>query len=106
MSSIGTVLSWNLEDGWGVIESADTPGGCWFHVSAWLARGAEPQVGTPVAFDPEAGRQDGYDFRALGVWPADSSPVSREVNEGSTAYASFGWVTITGPDGEEIVEPL
>ncbi|WP_220095795.1 MULTISPECIES: hypothetical protein [unclassified Rhodococcus (in: high G+C Gram-positive bacteria)] len=32
--AIGVVTTWNGEEGWGVIDSADTPGGCWTFYSA------------------------------------------------------------------------
>ncbi|GAA1478826.1 hypothetical protein GCM10009623_32720 [Nocardioides aestuarii] len=28
-----TVREWNAEQGWGVLDSAETPGGCWAHFS-------------------------------------------------------------------------
>ena len=36
----GVVRLWNDEDGWGVIDSVRTPGGCWAHFS--VVAGAEP----------------------------------------------------------------
>ncbi|ROO52320.1 hypothetical protein EDC02_7242 [Micromonospora sp. Llam0] len=35
----GVIRSWNVDEGWGVIDSAETPGDCWAHFSA--AAGAE-----------------------------------------------------------------
>jgi CspA family cold shock protein len=28
-----TVREWRAEDGWGVLDSVETPGGCWTHFS-------------------------------------------------------------------------
>ena len=34
MSAVGRVRTWHEEEGWGVLDCDETPGGCWFHVSA------------------------------------------------------------------------
>ena len=76
MTSSGRIRSFDDEEGWGVIESPDTPGGCWVHFSAWSAQESVfPRVGAPFAFIYEEGPQDGYDFRALEAWPQDADPV-------------------------------
>lgn len=108
MTSTGQIRSWDAEEGWGVIDSPETPGGCWLHFSAWLTeKDREPPPGTPVEFVYEAGRQDGYDFRALQAWPLGAEPARHDASsEPSSAYTSFGWFTITGPDGEQITKPL
>jgi CspA family cold shock protein len=67
----GSIRSWDDEQGWGVLDSADTPGGCWAHFS--VVRGAglgAMQPGAPVLFDFEVGEQDGYSYRATDVTPA------------------------------------
>ena len=33
MSTVGTVRVWHRDEGWGVIDSPETPGGCWAHFS-------------------------------------------------------------------------
>jgi len=33
VQSVGTVREWHTEEGWGVIDCPDTPGGCWVHFS-------------------------------------------------------------------------
>jgi cold shock protein len=84
MNSTGTVSMWRGEEGWGVIDSPDTPGGCWFHFShlwhvdlpegrALEVKGGyrDARVGESVEFDYEPADQDGYSFRADSVWPVD-----------------------------------
>lgn len=83
--SVGTVTQWHNDKGWGVIDSPDTAGGCWFHYSHLWA-GALPQlqpgesmsvsggfreafVGEIVDFDWERADQDGYACRATDVRP-------------------------------------
>jgi CspA family cold shock protein len=106
VSSEGKVSEWHGEEGWGVIEAPDTPGGCWAHYSAILTDGhAELHAGDVVTFTYERVEQDGYHFRAVDVWPPgiDPSTVTRAtpVTEPSDAYRSM--LLIRLDDGEVIV---
>ncbi|KAA0018978.1 cold-shock protein [Antrihabitans cavernicola] len=103
--TVGVVRSWYGEEGWGVIDSAETPGGCWVHFSHLWA-GAMPKaapgqslavrtsgtrqlrVGETVDFDWEAVTQDGFAFRATDVRP-DGEPPRWEIVESTGGYASF-----------------
>lgn len=77
MTTSGTVRFWLCEDGWGVIDSPQTPGGCWAHFSSVRVAGyAALAAGQPVRLDWEAADHDGYRFPARRVWPAGSEPVS------------------------------
>lgn len=90
MSSVGTVRFWRENDGWGVIDSPDTPGGCWVHFTH-LWSGLRPELGEhtslevsggarnlheseTVDFDWESPGQDGYSFRAVDVRPRREPP--------------------------------
>lgn len=107
MTSTGQIRSWDAEEGWGVIESPETPGGCWVHSSAWLSGDWDPPPGTPVEFTYAPGRQDGYAFRAIEAWPQGDEPVRQDAtSEESSVYSSVGWFTVTGPDGQPINKPL
>lgn len=66
----GSVRSWLLEEGWGVLDSSETPGGCWFHFSV-LAPGVGVVLtpGQRVQFEWEDANQDGFRYRALSVAP-------------------------------------
>ncbi len=90
MSSVGIVRTWNGEDGWGVVDSAETPGGCWTHFGAVAVtglRGLSP--GQRVEIEWEKADQDGYRFRARRVWPAGEEPAPAEMASGeSSAYRS------------------
>ncbi|MET4002289.1 MULTISPECIES: cold-shock protein [Arthrobacter] len=73
MVTTGTVRSWNDEEGWGVIDSPVTPGGCW--VSFADVRLQAPgflslSPGQEVLFEWEAADQDGFCFRARAATPA------------------------------------
>ena len=67
--SIGTVREWNDEQGWGVIESDRTPGGCWAHYSAIVGEGFRTvAVGATVVLEWEqVTDQDGYRYRATRI---------------------------------------
>lgn len=70
MSVRGTVREWHAEDGWGVIDSPETPGGCWTHFSVIQCEGYRAlTAGQVVQLDWEAPGQDGYPFRAVQVFP-------------------------------------
>jgi CspA family cold shock protein len=75
VTSTGTVREWNDDDGIGVIDSADTPGGCWVHFSYIVTEGWRSlNPGDQVGFTYEAVPQDGYGYRAVLVWPPGVQP--------------------------------
>lgn len=68
METTGTVRSWNDEQGWGVIDSGQTPGGCWAHFTQVAVpgyRSLAPQQ--RVRFEWESAEQDGFSYRAVRV---------------------------------------
>lgn len=72
----GTVRLWHDEDGWGVIDSEQTPGGCWAHFADVAVAGHRTlSPGQQVEFGWESADQDGFAFRATRVWPAGTQPV-------------------------------
>jgi CspA family cold shock protein len=70
----GSVRWFDGEEGWGIIDSPEVPGGCFVHFSNIVGVGYRNlEDGEEVAFtfkDAEF-KQDGCDFLALQVWPAD-----------------------------------
>ncbi len=100
MFSHGVVREW--DDGFGVIDSEDTPGGCWVWHSSIVADGYRSlSVGAQVTFTHERVPQDGYDYRAVLVWPPGvepGTPQAPRISEGpSDAYRST--LTIRWADG-------
>ena len=86
----GTVRFWHDEEGWGVIDSPDTPGGCWTHFSVVAVDGyASLSAGQAVRLEWEPADQDGYRFRTVRTWPADQQPVQRQVQPPSAAVGSL-----------------
>ncbi len=107
METQGQVRVWHPGDGWGVIDSPATPGGCWTHYSALLVAGYRTiEVGAAVELSFEAADQDGFSFRAVEVWPAGQTPVRvhEEVVGPSAAYRSFLSLT-HGDDGDAPQHP-
>lgn len=100
-SARGTVREWHAEDGWGVLDSEDTPGGCWAHYSTVLMAGYRTlQAGQEVRFTFEAPGQDGHAFSAEEVWPADHTPV-REVDHVTGPSAGFRSELVVTFDDED-----
>jgi CspA family cold shock protein len=99
--SEGTVREWSDDRGWGVIDSAETPGGCWVHFSVVVAPGYRSLApGDQVVFTFEAPGQDGFGYRAVQVWPpgVDPGAAQRQAQPGpSAAYRSS--LTIRWRDG-------
>lgn len=62
-----TVESYDSEQGFGVLVSPYTPGGCFVSFSA-IQDNTHLVVGTEVFFEFVAAEQDGYRYRATTVW--------------------------------------
>jgi CspA family cold shock protein len=91
------VAVWHDEDGWGVVECAETPGGCFTHFSAVAVPGYRSlAVGQAVRLEYERADQDGYRFRAVRAWPRDAEPFDPPTSGPSGAYRST--LTITWDD--------
>lgn len=104
MASIGTVRTWDDAEGWGVVDSADTPGGCWTHYSVVAVAGQlSLPPGRPVHLEWEpVVDQDGYRYRALRTWPVGADPVDTPPQGSSNAYRSTLTITFDRPpDGAD-----
>jgi CspA family cold shock protein len=89
MTTRGTVRAWHDAEGWGVVDSPETPGGCWVHFSHVLVPGHRTlRPGQEVELEHEAAAQDGHAHRAVRVWPAGSEPVDASVEPPGGAYTS------------------
>lgn len=101
MTTAGTVREWHSDEGWGVVDSDATPGGCWAHFSSVLMSGYRVlRPGQAVSFEFAAGWQDGYDYRAVAVWIGDERPVLPDPQR-SAAYSSVLILEFDAPtDGE------
>lgn len=83
MSSRAVVRVWPADEGWGVVDCLETPGGCWAHLGAVAVPGYRSlQPGQEVELEWEAADQDGYAFRATRVWPVGADPVETPADTG------------------------
>lgn len=89
MTVDAVIREWNVDEGWGVIDSPETPGGCWAHFSnAAVAGYVRFESGQAVRLDWEAPGQDGYPFRAVRFWPTDRAPEHRGGDPAGRSYSS------------------
>lgn len=110
----GTVRFWRRSEGWGVVDSAETPGGCFVHFTHLWNGGPIPIPGPgegvevsgggflqlfegeTVEFEWECpmGGQDGYSYRATTVRPRRErlgSRVIRHYQTGEHPNSSAGF---------------
>ncbi len=101
MAALGKVSYWSAEEGWGVISSAETPGGCWVHFSAAAEGGfqdlAEGQI---LEMDYEKVEQDGYSFYATRVWSPGAPPDRSVEDEASMSGPAEGELRFTTGDDD------
>ncbi|MFF7138207.1 cold-shock protein [Streptomyces sp. NPDC008196] len=67
-----TVREWNDEEGWGVLDSPETPGGYFGHYSDIQAPGfrtLSPGQQVDLKWEAPGFKQDGYDYRAVSIAP-------------------------------------
>ena len=110
MRSTGTVRSWDFDEGQGIIDSPDTPGGC--VASSWAIRceaitvdgaggvhdlGLEPGDEVDFVWSPGGSEEDAHEV--IAVWPSRcATPVLR-----SGAYSSALWLSAVREDGVTIM---
>lgn len=62
------VRTWDPGEGWGILDSPETPGGCWAHYSSIEMSGYKSlEPGQSVLLEWESPGQDGYPFRATRI---------------------------------------
>ena len=89
MAVTGVVREWHSDEGWGVLDLAGVPGGCWAHFSAAAVRGYVTfDAGDEVEAEFETPGQDGYEHRATRFWPVGAAPAPRSDFPPSEAYSS------------------
>jgi CspA family cold shock protein len=101
MTSRGRVREWHRDEGWGVIDSEHTPGGCWAHCSSVQVAGYRAlEAGQVVSFRHENADQDGFTYRAVELWPAGQGPVAADHEISGPTEAYRGQLFRTRPHGE------
>lgn len=100
MTTPGTVRTWRDDEGWGVIDTGQTPGGCWTHFSSIHTMGYRTlHAGQVVLVDWESAQQEGYAFRTIRTWPVDQQPVDPKTTIIDSPGAYSSCLTITRDDG-------
>jgi cold shock protein len=98
VAGTGVVREFHPDEGWGVIDAPDVPGGCWMHFSAIAADGyREVAAGQQVSFRAEAAEQDGFGFRAVKVWTGEVEPATPPGQQSGAAYGSRLTLTVDQP---------
>jgi CspA family cold shock protein len=67
-----TVREWSDEEGWGVLDSPQTPGGCFGHYADIQAPGfrtLSPGQQVDLIWEAPGFKQDGCDYRAVSIVP-------------------------------------
>lgn len=91
------VREWHEDEGWGVVDSPETPDGCWAHWSSVAVEGFRTlTAGQDVHLEWEPADQDGYGFRALRAWPAGADPVEHDGVDHEGACSSELTIRIDG----------
>ena len=69
-TALCVVTRWNDDEGCGVAEAGDVPGGCWMHFSVVEVPGCRTlRAGQTVIADWEEREQDGFRYTATRVSP-------------------------------------
>jgi CspA family cold shock protein len=89
MTVRGVVREWHGDEGWGIVDASEVPGGCWAgFAQVEIAGYRELRAGQDVALEWEPGPQDGFDYRATKVWPWGTEPVEKPRSGGGGGYES------------------
>jgi cold shock protein len=90
VSVAATVRTWHADEGWGVLDSDATPGGCWTHFSALDLDGDRSlSPGDQVLLVAESPGQDGFPWRAVRVVVEGRAPATPATTaDADGAYSS------------------
>lgn len=84
-----------------MVDSAETPGGCWAHFSHIATDAAAgyrtAHAGQQVVLEWEPAHQDGFAYRAVQLWPVGETPTTAESADNSSAYTSTLTLTFDDP---------
>lgn len=99
---MAVVREWHPDEGWGVVEAPQVPGGCWVGFGQVAVAGYRGlRARQEVALEWETAAQDGYAYRALRVWPWGADPVQPDPpTPDDNAYSSTLTLTFDAPPAE------
>ncbi len=86
--------TWYADEGWGVLDSDATPGGCWTHFSGVDVDGDRSlSPGDEVRLVAESPGQDGWPWRAVRVVVEGRAPATTPDPDPDGAYSSTMVIT-------------
>lgn len=95
MTVMATVRIWHEDAGWGVLDSCETPGGCWTHFSALRGGGyRSAKAGDHVVLEWEPAVQDGFAYRAVSVSQSNVEPSNDDGDSRQSLHAHESTLTI------------
>lgn len=102
MHTGGVVRQWRADEGWGVIESDETPGGCWTHWTTVRVAGPPALTeGLRVNFTFRERATHGFDYETCEVWRHGEEPVDDSIQLGPDSPAMQSTLSLTFHEPEE-----
>ena len=87
--TVAVVREWHDDEGWGVLDSDETPGGCWAHFSSLSVAGhRHASPGQRVSITYRRSPMDGFDYVADEVTIDDRPRVESASQPPGTGYFS------------------
>ena len=105
MATNGVVRSWNIEEMQGIIDSDETPGGCWTLFHSVAVEGFPAlREGQQVEFEWNAldNPMNGCNFATIRAWPAGSEPYVAPPSD--SPFSSHVWLTFPDGTARELTE--
>lgn len=95
MASRGRVRQYSVEEGWGILESDDTPGGCLVRVLDLRTQSGTLSAGEEVDFEweslPPGVEEELFRFSALSVRPAGAAIEPPPVADDRPKFVGGSW---------------
>ncbi|MFD9662880.1 cold shock domain-containing protein [Rhodococcus sp. NPDC059968] len=105
MTTTGVVRSWSIQEMHGIIDSDETPGGCWtlFH-SVAVEGFPSLREGQQVEFEWDAldSPMHGCNFYTIRAWPSGREPYVAPPSD--SPFSSHLWLTFPDGTAREITE--
>ncbi|MDT2007283.1 hypothetical protein FXW78_27220 [Rhodococcus opacus] len=105
MTTTGVVRSWSPQEMWGIIDSDETPGGCWTLFHSVAVEGFPVlREGHQVEFEWDTldSPMHGCDFYTIRAWPAGSEPYVAPPSD--SPFSSRVWITVTDGTARELTD--
>ena len=102
MTVDAAVRFWHDTEGWGVLDSTETPGGCWVHYSHIDHDGYRTlRAGNRIQLDWEEVAQDGCSFRAVRLRIPGRPPATAQPPASAACTSSLSITCDDDPDAPQ-----